>query len=219
MDVINGIITTITTVIGSGTIIYNLLLRDSRKRKAQYYEELLKPFVVEYKSNLDITMTSFLNNKADCSNDNIPKYVFYLIDKCQKENKIEDKSIDNQEIIKKVLIYDYFDLYSNEYNKKIHIFEVIKKLVTYIMILTSFVFLFSSVWYTSNFMIEFAKERIINNYSNLLFGIKCLFLSVIFALLPDFFYDDMYTTKKHKIEKLINKKVKRYDKVQDKYFL
>ena len=73
---------------------------------------MLKPFVVAYKINLDINITSFVYSKVDRSNDNIPKYVFYLIDKCQKEDEIEDKCIDNQNILKKVLIHDYFNLLS-----------------------------------------------------------------------------------------------------------
>ena len=87
------------------------------------------------------------------------------------------------------------------------------------MILASFAFLFLSVWYICNFLTGFGKERIIYNNSNLSTGIMYLLFSFILVLLTEIFNDDMYTTKKHDIEKIIDKKVKRYDKVQDKYFL
>ena len=119
LDNIQAIIALITSIISVWGAIYKVALQKGHNREEAYYEQILKPFIVELHKNSNINPIKFLQKMAKRNNDNIPKYIFYLMDK--KEN----------EKLKKVIITDYLEFYHNDDNVMSKVGRIINKVVVY----------------------------------------------------------------------------------------
>jgi len=218
IDIASKIVALIVATIGAATTIFNIFFKGERGRKQEYYNGILKPFAVAYKKDPSINAIDFVKNRAEHGNDNIPKYIFYLID-----------SQDDDTLLKKVLIDDYLNLYPNEYNKKRNLFETVNKLLDYLMFLLLFLFVFmGALVMTSGSMtlISFLFAEKLpplvdwwNGIKETLIGIAISLVGLIPVKLSEWLSKDMYTVKKSRIQKMITKKARRYDRSFDDYIL
>lgn len=244
LDTASKIVALVVATIGAGTTVYNIFFKDEHGRKQTYYECLLKPFVTAYKKNTDMCAIEFVKSKVERDNDNIPKYIFYLIDsqttqskeilmKPDAQKQLEERSNsaaqENDEKLRKVLIDDYMHLYSNEYNKKRNVFETVHKLLDYLMFLLLFLFVFygvlmmtSGILSSASFLFTETVEHTsdwLQGFGDVLMGVVVSFVGLIPVKLSEWFSKDMYTVKKKRIQKIIDKKVRRYDRFLDDYVI
>lgn len=242
IDTASKIVALVVATIGAGTTIYNIFFKGERGRKQAYYEYLLKPFVTAYKKNADMCAIEFVKSKVERDNDNIPKYVFHLIDlqtapsvemltqsdeKKQLEGHSNGAAQENDETLRKVLIDDYLHLYSNEYNKKRNIFETVHKLLDYLMFLLLFLFVFYGALMMTNGIlssVSFLFTETGEHTNDWLWGVRDVLMGVVVSFaglipvkLSEWLSTDMYTVKKKRIQKMIDKKVRRYDRCIDDY--
>lgn len=214
----NEVIALVVATIGAITTIFNIFFKGERKRKQAYYDRLLRPFSVAYKKNPSIDAKEFVENNIERDDDDIPKYIFYLVDTQVCEDDL-----------KKVLIDDYFNLYPNEYNKKRNLFETVHKLIDYMMFLLLFLFVFfGALVMTSGFMtlitLIFKEETSTlsdwwNGIKELLIGIVISSAGLIPVKLSEWLSKDMYSVKKRYVAKAIKKKIRRYDRSFDDYVI
>ena len=156
---ISNIVALIVAIIGAGTTIYNVFFKGEYGRKQKYYSSLLQPFVVAYKKNPEISAAAFAAGKATREDDNIPKYVFYLIDATQAQdndicvqpepqsqatNNVCETVQNQDETLRKVLIEDYISLYPNSRSKVRSFFDIALILLHYVTIVFVFVLMFVS---------------------------------------------------------------------------
>lgn len=172
-----------------------------------------------YKKNNSINSVSFVNKKTKKDDDIIPKYIYYLIDKDDKDG------------LRKVLIYDYWHLYKNDDNKMSGIAKYVSKLCNYILILLSIIFLILGAISIAGgimFLISVALEIIGKStkqrewsvfFISIILGIFCLSSSIGINIVVRLLNHDIYTIKKKKIEKIIKDKIKTYDKEISKIVL
>lgn len=236
LDTASKIVALIISTIGAGTTIYKKLFNGERKRKKKYYESLLKPFIIEYRKNSTTDAIDFVISNMEGIDDAIPKYVFYLIDLHTKQIKdlsqqetTEQPSNEFKEKLAKILITDYLNLYPNEHTRTCSIYELVRKLLNYLLLFLSFVSLFASAFMISSSLLSFVtcflsetqplRGDLLQNFSGLFSGILVSVFGLILAVASDRLSEDMYTTKKKAIEKLVSKKIKRHDKRIDDYIL
>lgn len=221
LDIASKIVALVVATIGAATTVFNIFFKGERGRKQAYYDSILKPFAVAYKKDPSTNAIEFVKGRAEQDNDNIPKYIFYLVD--MQLNQDDDTRL------KKVLIDDYLNLYPNEYNKKRNLFETVHKLLDYLMFLLLFLFVFmGALVMTSGIMtlISFLFAETPHPFTDWWEGIKEALIGIgisLIGLIPvklsEWLSKDMYTVKKSRIQKMINKKVRRYDRSFDDYIL
>ena len=229
MDIASKIIALIVSAIGAGVTFYNTFFKSESKRKKKYYESLLQPFIRECDKGEAFNTAEFVKNTADRVDDNIPKYIFYLVDLQTAAQNSKEKHEPTEDNLKKVLIADYLNLYPNENTKKCDFFDIIRKLFDYTLILLSFYFIFLGALIISNQCLSLVSNILTNSnaifdylFSSLktvLLGILILFIGAFPVLLTEWLSKDIYTVKKKRIQKIISTKIKRYDKRIDEYVL
>lgn len=212
-----SIIAIITSAIALITTIYKTCFKTEASRSQAYYKKILVPFVIEYKKKSDIVPTKFLKNIVKRSNDNIPKYIFFLMEQGEDEK------------LKKVLIYDYFDIYHNEENKMSGIIRMIYRAVAYFIFIISFIILFYSGYFMAVvfYTILFSTYQLISEELNgaiiqsgagesifllAIIAIVMFGMSIFCAVIASELNVDNYTLKEKKIKRLIERRVKTYDK-------
>lgn len=224
LDTFKEIIAVIVAVIGVLTTIYKLGFKNNHSRTKEYYKSILNPFAVAYKENKNINSVKFIKKRAKRDNDNIPKYIFYLVDNDKKDE------------LRKVLLYDYFDFYDNDSNMMNKFARIISKGLIYVIVFLSYLFLFAgaillvrivfmffeSLPYIQKIEIEFNGIIMKGGLSFLwLIGMDFLFFIfyLVFMLFARFFNIDMYTFKEKRIKGMINHKIRVYDKRINKVVL
>ena len=139
-------------------------------------------------------------------------------------DKITDKKL------LKVFIYDYLDIYPNDDNRMDQLPCIILKIFTYFKFFLAFLFLMVGNMYLFiiiNSFLQYGMDNgFISSFTSNIRRIDCfeilravicygLYVAVIFWAKNSNI--DRYTTRKKKIEKMICRKVKAYDKRNDKY--
>ncbi len=210
-DNINWVITLIASILTTGTLIYKAFFKKAIDREKNYYEKILKPFIEKCKVEDEKIALREIKNQIHHTDEFIPKYILYLMDEAKK-NTVNDNAIEDMKLIK-VLKCDYFDLYPNDEYLLIRLLKVFSKMLHCIIIFVAFLFLlvggesfyngfadlFSSNWSWLS-MYEFAIGVI-----GFVMYIVCIHVVLLFDR-------DRYTIKKSKIERMVNKKVRAYDK-------
>lgn len=244
LDTVSKTVSLVVATIGAGTTIYKILFKNEYSRKQAYYKSLLKPFIVAYKKNPDMSVVEFVKSNAKYDNDNIPKYIFYLVDakaalseemttqqnsQAQPENNVNCATQNSEEKLRKVLIDDYLALYSNEYSKKRNVFEIVHKSLNYLLFLLSFLFIFYGTLRITNGIVSLVSFLFADTFSPVgnwllcigeaLFGIAVSFTGLFPIKISEWRGKDMYSIKKKPIQKLIHEKVRRYDRHFDNYVL
>ncbi len=129
---------------------------------------------------------------------------------------------DKSEDLKKTLLYDYSCIYPNESNKIMKFIETFEKLLKFITLVLSFtLFIFATICLSFT-LILFILYLFGSNIAFLdLFwpSIACFIISIIIFQVYKLIDKDMYTFKECKIQKLVNQKIKNYDKNGNKYIL
>lgn len=218
IDIASKIVALIVATIGAITTIFNIFFKGERGRKQEYYNGILKPFAVAYKKDPSTNAIDFVKSRAEYGNENVPKYIFFLVD-----------SQDDDTLLKKTLIDDYLNLYPNECNKKRNLFETVNKLLNYLMFLLLFLFAFmgalvmtSGIMTLVSFLFAETLPPLVdwwNGIKETLIGIAISLVGLIPVKLSQWLSKDMYTVKKSRIQKMINKKARRYDRSFDDYIL
>ena len=221
---IQSIIAIATSAIVLLTTIYKICFKNEISRSAAYYNKVLVPFVIKYKKKSNIKPTKFLKSVVKRNNDNIPKYIFYLMEK------------EDDEKLKKVLIYDYFDIYNNDDNTMTRIMRGINRAIAYFLFFISFFALFESCYCMSIvvYTVLALGYQLISKEMNsliiqtelkgnifwmaviaiILFGISLLCVVIAREINVD-----TYTLKEKKIKRLIERRVKTYDKKKEMFVL
>ncbi len=221
MKNIDAIITVLTSVIGLFTLLYKLWIKNNRKREERYYNDVLKPIMVKIKTNKEIELLDSVKELIGEYNDDVPKYIYHLID-CKKEQEL-----------RKVLISDYMSLYPNEDNRVLSAMDIFMKIMNYILLIFAFVLLIIGVYslgvcfpalfvYMINMFLEILKVTsigIVNGrtyFTYFIIGIVSIGIGIWLLKTSTLFEDDRYTMRIKFIEKMINKKISRYEKQCDK---
>ena len=233
LDTASKLIALIVASVGAITTIFNTFLLNEKKRKQAYYDCLLKPFVMAYKQDPDINPITFVQSIIKREDDNIPKYIFFLLDTEKLQNQENHKNsadlASNSEKLKKVLIDDYINLYPNSRNKKLNLFEAVQKVIDYLLFLVMFLCVIigsfvmtSAILLLISFLFAETPPAVSdcwNNLKNILIGIAIAFAGLIPIKISEWTSQDMYTIKKSRIQKIISEKVDRYDSRIDEFVL
>lgn len=150
------------------------------------------------------------------TDDSIPKYVWYLVDK-NKDKKL-----------KKVLKMDYLTIYPNENNKMCFIITLVDKILRYLLLFMLCVLLFmgAALILQGIFGISFSvyqgqsiefKDNMQFFCFEIFFGIGCWVSCFLIGYGVINMRGDRYSLKKKDVKNMINKKVKAYNKRYDKY--
>ena len=207
MENLENIVGIIVSGISIMTAIYKICFRKDTKREKAYYEKVLSVFVRTYKKNQDINAIKFMENILEDNDDIIPKYVIELV---------KDK---NNDSLKKVLICDYCELYCNEENKIKKLFGVIEKTIIYLQVGTALFLLFGGSILITVGVVDITTQKWIEGLKNCAAGILTIGVSVFAVWLAGILNRDNYTIKKKRAKKIIDKKVKTYDKRYDDVIL
>ena len=211
IEEINAVVAVISTVIGLIITIYKVFLKNT-KRAERYHEDILKPFIKDYRKKKNVNVIKFLNKKAERDNDAIPKYIFYL----------KDKGKEKAEDLKKILLYDYSDIYPNDNNKILRLLEMISKCLVFGLFVMSFSFSIYGAVCLSFGLISLSQFFLWNNMVPLeVLGLSiiCFAVSMIVMQMTRVINVDMYTLNEKRIQRIIERKIKCYDKNSAKYIL
>lgn len=213
---ISSFIAIISSLIAICTTIYKKIFKNGFKREQEYYRKVLLPYVEKNKSgNANALHEIIIQIKR--TDEYIPKYIWYLIDKSQNQT---DNATSNDDL-HKVLIYDYLDIYPNDDNMMGRLAGIFTKILTFIIIFLAFTFLVSgslhfatvinNLFLVGSGQIDLSTINITNGHE-LLLSLVCFGLYIATICIAMFINRDRYTTKKKKIKRMISGKVKVYDK-------
>ena len=216
MDKVQAVITFILSLITFGTVIYKLIIKKTHKREDEYYDKVLKPFIIKYAKNKNINAVKCIREIVHREQDYVPKYIFYLLDNNRKEE------------LKKVLIVDYFDLYNNDSNNIVRGSNYLQKALLYVGMFFVLIFLSLGVGlivlYALSLLLSIIYEFIENGLQAIKYidwkmhitggivGGSCILISFGMAKLYLKKNIDRYSIKESHINKIINKKVEGYRK-------
>lgn len=129
---------------------------------------------------------------------------------------------DEAENLRKILLYDYSCIYPNDANKIMKFLEMLEKVLNFItLVLTFTLFIFATICLPFS-LILFILSLFGSNiaFLDLFFvSIVCFTISIFIIRIHKIIDKDMYTLKECKIQKLVNQKIKSYDKNGNKYIL
>lgn len=219
ITLISSIITSVITV---GTVIYKIGFKSDRKREKKYYEKVLQPFVKAISQDSNVNILKFIKRITTRTNDYVPKYIFYLVD----QKKSED--------LKKVLLYDYFDIYENDVNMIGYIFRVGQKILTYCLVFAGVLWLYAgclSILAGTSELVLLVSNNVFGNiiknkmelsgseqsFGEIGKGIVFIFFSYLTVVFFKRMNMDRYKIGRIQIEKTIKKYVAYYDKYAKHY--
>ena len=218
-----SVISIVTSLIGCITLFVKTFFGKSQKREKEYYEKILRPYVLELSKNKKLSTLSIVKGLADRNNDDIPKYIFYLLDNEQEEK------------LNKVLIYDYWSLYPNDDNTVYKVVDGFMKLVYYLLFFMALYSIVYGILYVLNgfsgvllFLIELLRngrieggiaKGILDILKLFFIGVCCLGVGVGIFIENTSMNEDRYDIKTKKITSMIKRKVKRYNKSSNKFMV
>lgn len=202
ISIIVGIFISIVTIINTFS-----KLEKNTKLVECYFKKVLRVYVKEYKKNGGIDPVTFIKDRFDIRDYFIPSYIFYLVDKSDREK------------LHKVLMTDYRIKFPSKKNLiGDGMFNII---LIFLMILINVIFLesigdflrgvFTS--FSSFFELDFLinansdKDKIFSIFYYVLIGS----IELTYVVIANKFIVDDYILTIKQIEKKINKKVKVFD--------
>lgn len=212
MEVLATIASIIVSIITIIPTVKNRIFNIKRERK--YYKKIIIPYVNELHKSKDLKACSFIKSHFVRTNENIPKYITYLID------------INDNEKLHKVLIHDYCFIYKNEKTKTLKFLNNISNIFALFMNLFSIVLLTLGA-----FLIFMSIASVIVYFTNkdqlilqkfiyyLIYGVLFLPTSLYFFKSVPKISNDIYSLETQNIKKIIDDNVKWYEKNHDKYFI
>ena len=143
-------------------------------------------------------------------------------------NTKDAKLVDEK--LAKIFIYDYLDIYPNDNNRMSKLMRIIREIMEYVCVFVAYFFLLLGcifiVMALRSFCVNVYDRRVgllSDPKTNMVVIHLILFAIAFWALCYGTLFtikiinDDRYTIQKKEIEKMIQKKVKIYDKRHDKY--
>ncbi|MBZ6007297.1 hypothetical protein K1514_15495 [Paraclostridium bifermentans] len=196
-------------VVSIATIINTISKVDKHNKLIErYFDEALSVYVKESKKNKKINPVVFIKERFDIKDYFIPSYIFYLVDKSDKER------------LHKVLMDDYRSKFPSQRNLIangiISIFLIIIMIFINIYLALAIVSAFSAAFmcFLSVVNIIFLKD--INASRDFMSAMgHCIFIGIVTGAYVYYAYnftEDDYTLTIKQIEKKIKKKVKYFDK-------
>ncbi|UWD48771.1 hypothetical protein NYR90_00195 [Clostridioides difficile] len=188
-----------------------------------YFEKFLLSYVKKYNEDRTIDAIDFVEEKYVQGEYHIPSYVFYIL---KKEHN--DDLNKKREALHKVLIFDYWNNYTNFKNTFSKAFNQMFSSTIFVLYIFYLLLGATSLVFLTLYLLFFIVNRPAN--LNVFFksgDIKTLFeLMIILGisylgqyLLKNKFSIDYYTLVTKDIKKIINKKIKGYEKYNKKYFI
>ena len=210
------IITLMASVIGVCVTIYKIGFKKDRGRLEAYYNKILKPFICVYHKNSNINAVKYLKPILKREDDDIPKYVFYLVDK-----KMSEK-------LKAVLLYDYAEIYKNESNTMSRVLKGFSRVLCYLeffisiffvvlgamlLVLSSYNVLLYVVSHINGDIIWFVLiEDNMREFMNIASAFVSWLLGAFVLRIAKWMNTDTYTLEEKRIKRIIEKKEKIYNK-------
>lgn len=224
MDKILVLVSGITTVFTFVFSIYKLIFKEGREREENYYQTVLKPYIFQYIKCEEIDTINVIKTKIKRNDNNVPPYVFYLVDEGIEED------------LRRVLIYDYMTIYPNDANRLGRIMEFILKIIFYLFFTLSVLSMLICTFFLSYGLLDTlsaivnallsvvtSKEIVLIEWNEIFATIVCGLIfegvSVTCIKLANAYNIDRYTIKKKKIQGIIKRTLRKYEKNIDKYFL
>lgn len=232
MEILKGILNLIVSAIAAIGVLYNTYFKKSDVRVRKYYEEILCPFIEKYSPKTPQQQPNkkaikWVKSKVKRSDETVSKYVTYVL---------EHKSINDAE---KVLLTDYYSLYDNKGNRFCNNLGKFQTLLSQISLLYSIVLIIMActlfsvkivtyITYIINSLDRISNTitSIANSFPNCLINelkayvlvLSLYFVGTYLSKLSFYSDSDMYTLNIRQIEKLIDRKIKEYDKKNTDYF-
>ncbi len=188
-------------------------LEKNTKLSDDYFENVLSVYAKKYKCNVNINPLNFIKRKFDLSDYFIPSYIFYLVDKGDKEK------------LHKILMVDYNDKFPSKTNS---IFNGIYNIST----LAIFILLFIYCLLTTVVVISVGLLVIcllsdiilsgkvdINDIRGVGISILTCVITISFIFISRDLIEDDYTMKNKYIEKIIKRKERIFDKDKNNFYL
>ena len=218
-----NVISIVTTLIGCITLFVKTFFGKSLKREKQYYENVLRPYVLELSKNKKLSTISMVEGLVNRNDDDIPKYIFYLLDNGQEEK------------LNKVLIYDYWTLYPNDDNTVYKVVDGFMKLLYYLLFFMSlYLLVFGILYFINGFsgafllLSDLIRNEIIDGgvvkgvkdvLREFLISVFCFGFGVGTIRINAFMNEDRYDIKTKKIIAMIKRRIKKYDKSSYKFMI
>ncbi len=213
----------ISIAIAAIATVYKVLFKNNEDKSKQYFEKILLGFVNAHYIDNNMDCIEYIRNRISKKNEYIPTYLHYLVD-----------NNDNSKL-KKVLLFDYCRFYKNddsELNKMLRVTEKIMHFILLFLYAGSIILLMFECLGGLIFFIFHTKSLVSETVSvfglnfpriawYLIFFIGIIIVIIVYALIISLFqsfHEDDYTLKTKNIEKLIEKKVKYYDKNHKKFY-
>ncbi len=208
LEIIKAIVATITAVLGTYELIYKKVVKKELDKKVKYYNEILKPFIKEYRKNTNINSIKYIKkHKEKLEVDEIPAYILYVLHKKEKQK------------MKNILLYDYIEIYDNERGKMRRITKGINRLLIYII----FFILFASLILFSMLIATILLDIFNGNFNGIIIeaviAFACIWVAFLLDKLIDVINEDDYTLNIKKMKKLIKKKNDFMNKRAKEYYL
>lgn len=196
IDLWQKVIALAISIAGILTTIYRMVFVKRKRRQQAYYQKLLKLFIKAYHENNHINAVEFINEKVERNDDDIPKYIFYLMDQNDGTMMVYGMRILPQGLIYILFIVILLTTIYSVFNLVMSVLPAIIKLI-----------------YAGSITEIYLKEVIMRTAKSIfIIVLDCIGLAMVYIM-----DDDIYTFDKKKIKKIINKKVKGYYKHTTKY--
>ena len=218
-----SVISIVTSLIGCITLFVKTFFGKSQKREKEYYEKILRPYVLELSKNKKLSTLSIVKGLADRNNDDIPKYIFYLLDNEQEEK------------LNKVIIYDYWLLYPNDENTVYKVGDGLIKLLYYVLyfiaiylLVYGILYLMYGAWALLLFLKDLMKSLMVEGgtaegirdvLKPFFISVFCLAFGVGIIKMNTYMNEDRYEIKSKKIIAMIERRVKKYNKASYKFMI
>lgn len=182
------------------------------KLSEDYFEKVISLYVKEYRDNPSIDPLDFIKRKFDIRDYFIPSYIFYLVDKGEKEK------------LHKILLVDYREKYPNKQNSIFNGLDNIGATFMYILVFvysTLIILAFiSGIFLLPSLITDMVSYHTIsnNNIRSIAIIILYFIIGIIIMFILQFDIHDDYVMKNKQIEKVIKRKEKEF-KNNNKYYI
>lgn len=209
MDNAIKIISVITSIVSA----FFLCFKKNTKKEREYYNDIVLPFIVEYKRNSKIVRSKIF----------IPPYIHYLYDNNEKEK------------LEKVLIYDYLALSDNQINMINKGLSIVSDMIYYFFVVFSFIVFLLSIIFMINSIVSLGfhysalesydismllSSQAISIIGNIIYAFIVFAIAIALTKITITYFkvNDRYTISKKHIKNSIDKKINKYPKILNKYY-
>lgn len=181
-------------------------LEKNNKLIENYFKKVLKVYVKEHRENEELDPVAFIKERFNFNHYFIPSYIFYLVDKSDKEK------------LHKVLMTDYRVNFPSKTNLigrgVVNVLLLVLIIIINVIAFLGVASVLSAVFIS--FLSLFKFKAFANSSKDIIVSILCLILMAIVCIAYTFVVNkltiDDYTLKTKQIKKKIKRKVKHFDR-------